>query len=99
MNEPGRLIPPTMSTPAASARRWAAAFQSRFFLALLLGLAWIGPAWWNRRILYALLVWDGVVILAWLIDLRQLPPPAALTISRRWIEPPSLNLDSQVELQ
>jgi uncharacterized protein (DUF58 family) len=99
MNEPGRLIPPTMSTIAASARRWAAAFQSRFFLALLLGLAWIGPAWWNRRVLYALLVWDGVVILAWLIDLRRLPPPAALAVSRRWIEPPSLNLDSQVELQ
>jgi len=99
MNEPGRLIPPTMSTPAASARRWAAAFQSRFFLALLLGLAWIGPAWWNRRILYALLAWDGVVILAWLIDLRRLPAPAALTVSRRWIEPPSLNLDSQAELQ
>lgn len=99
MSEPGRLVPPTMSAPAASARRWAAAFQSRFFLALLLGLAWIGPAWWNRRLLYALVVWDGVVILAWLVDLRRLPLPAAITVSRCWSGPLSLNLDSQVELQ
>jgi uncharacterized protein (DUF58 family) len=88
-----------MSTPTASGRRWAGAFQSRFFLALLLGLAWIGPGWWNRRILYALPVWDSVVILAWLIDLRRLPPPAALVVSRRWSEPLSLNIHSQVELQ
>ena len=99
MNGPGRLIPPTMSTPAASVRRWAGAFQSRFFLALLLGLAWIGPAWWNRRILYALLLWDVVVILAWLIDFKRLPSPAQITVSRRWVKPPSLNLDSQVELE
>jgi uncharacterized protein (DUF58 family) len=99
MNEPGRLIPSPMSIPAASARRWAAAFQSRFFRALLLGLVWIGPAWWNRRLLYALPVWDGVVILAWLIDLRRLPLPARITVSRHWSEPLSLDLDSQVELQ
>lgn len=99
MSEQGRLIPPTMSAPAVSGRRWPAAFQSRFFLALLLGLAWIGPAWWNRRILYALLIWDVVVMVAWLMDLRRLPRPADITVSRRWHEPPSLNLSSQVELQ
>jgi uncharacterized protein (DUF58 family) len=99
MNGPGRLIPPTMSTPAASGRRWPAAFQSRFFLALLLGLVWMGPAWWNRRILYALPLWDGAVILAWAIDLRRLPRPGEITVSRRWSEPLSLNVDSQVELE
>jgi uncharacterized protein (DUF58 family) len=99
MSEPGRLIPPTMTSPAAAGRRWPAAFQSRFFLALLLGLVWLGPAWWNHRILYALLVWDGAVMLAWFIDLRRLPLPGEITLSRRWCEPLSLNLDSQVELQ
>ncbi len=99
MNQRGRLIPDAITASAAGARRWAAAFQTRFLLALLLGLAWIGPAWWNRRILFALPIWDGMVILAWLIDLARLPPPAALKVTRRWSEPPSLNLDSQVELQ
>lgn len=78
MNEPGRLLPPALSRPAARARRWAAAFESRFFLALLLGLAWTGPAWWNRRALYAMLVWDVVVVAAWLVDLRRLPRPRRL---------------------
>src|SRR5271169_4364246 len=99
MNQPGRLVPPTMSTPAVSARGWAAAFQSRFFLALLLGLAWIGPAWWNHHFLYALPLWDGVVILAWLIDLRRLPSPAEITISRHWSDPLSLNINSKAELR
>jgi uncharacterized protein (DUF58 family) len=99
MNGPGRLIPSTMSAPAASGRRWPVAFQSRFFLALLLGLVWMGPAWWNRRILLALPLWDGAVLLAWAIDLRRLPRPGEITLSRRWSEPLSLNVDSQVELE
>ena len=99
MNAPGRLMPPTMTTPATSARRWPGAFQSRFFLAVILGLLWVGPAWWNRRILYAMMVWDVAVILAWIIDLRRLPLPAQITVSREWCEPPSLDLDSQVVLQ
>ncbi len=98
MNQRGRLIPAAITASAASAWRWAAAFQTRFLLALLLGLAWIGPAWWNRRILFALPIWDGMVILVWLVDLARLPPPAAVKVTRRWSEPPSLNLDSQVEL-
>jgi uncharacterized protein (DUF58 family) len=98
VSEPHRLIPTTVNAPARGTRRWSGAFQSRFFLALLLGFVWIGPAWWNHRVLAALPAWDGVVILAWLIDFRRLPPPEAIQVSRRWSEPPSLNLDSQVEL-
>ena len=99
MNEPGHLVPPPLTAPAESTRRWAGAFESRFFLALLLGLAWIGPAWWNRRILYALLLWDVAVLLGWLIDLARLPSPAEIAVSRQWSTAPSLNLDSQVVLQ
>jgi uncharacterized protein (DUF58 family) len=99
MNPSGRLMPVTLSAPAASVRRWSGAFQSRFFLALLLGCAWIGPAWWEPRILYALLLWDVAVLLAWFIDLMRLPVPAQITVSRSWSTPPSLNLDSQVVLQ
>ena len=99
MTLPGRLLPPTVSAAAASGRRWAAAFQWRFFLALLLGLVWIGPAWWNRRALYALPLWDGVALMAWLADLKRLPKPTELTVSRHWSEPLSLDTDSQVELR
>ena len=96
---PSRLPPPDVSTGAASGRRWAAAFQWRFFLALLFGLVWIGPAWWNRRALYAIPLWDGVVLMVWLADLVRLPKPKELTISRHWCEPLSLDVDSRVELR
>ena len=99
MSELGRLAPATQTAPAASVRRWSAAFQFRFFLAVFLGFLWIAPAWWDRRILYAMLAWDAVVIVAWIVDLRRLPSPREIMVSRRWAEPPSLDLDSQVELQ
>ena len=99
MTAPGRLLSPTVSACAVSGRRWAAAFQWRFFLALLLGLAWIGPAWWNRRALYAMPLWDGVVLMVWLADLVRLPKPKELTVSRHWSEPLSLDIDSRVELR
>jgi uncharacterized protein (DUF58 family) len=99
MTAPGRLLASTVSAQAASGRRWAAAFQWRFFLALLLGLVWIGPAWWNRRALYALPLWDGVVLIAWFADLARLPKPKELTVSRRWCEPVSLDINSRVELR
>jgi uncharacterized protein (DUF58 family) len=99
MTGPGRLLPSSASAHAASGRRWAAAFQWRFFLALLLGLVWIGPAWWNRRALYALPLWDGAVLVAWFADLARLPKPKELTVSRRWCEPVSLDISSRVELR
>jgi uncharacterized protein (DUF58 family) len=95
----GHLLPPTVIAPAASGHRWPAAFQWRFFLALLLGLVWIGPAWRDQRALYALLLWDCLALLVWFIDLARLPKPGEIVVSRRWLEPLSLDIDSRVELR
>ncbi len=95
----GHLLPPTVIAPAASGHRWPVAFQWRFFLALLLGLVWIGPAWRDQRALYALLLWDCVALLVWLIDLARLPKPGEIVVSRRWLDPLSLDIDSRVELR
>jgi uncharacterized protein (DUF58 family) len=95
----GHLIPPTVIAPAASGHRWPVAFQWRFFLALLLGLVWIGPAWRDQRALYALLLWDCLALLVWLIDLARLPKPREIVVSRRWLDPLSLDIDSRVELR
>jgi len=85
--------------PAASGHRWPVAFQWRFFLALLLGLVWIGPAWRDQRALYALLLWDCLALLVWLADLARLPKPREIVVSRRWLDPLSLDIDSRVELR
>jgi len=96
---PVRLLPPAISACASSRHRWPVAFQWRFFLALLLGLAWIGPAWRDQRALYALLLWDCVAVLVWLVDLARLPKPREIVVSRRWLGPLSLDLDSRAELR
>lgn len=82
--EKSRLAPATVSASAQSRARWPVAFGLRFFMALILGLVWVGPAWWNLRFLYAIALWDALVLLAWFVDLRKLPLPAQIEVSRRW---------------
>ena len=79
-----RLIPAEVSAAAQARGRWPGAFGSRFFVALILGLVWVGPAWWNLRFLYAIALWDALLAIAWLADWRRLPQPAHIEVSRSW---------------
>ena len=99
MPEPSRLIPLTAVARAEPQNRFGAAFGPRFFIGLILGLVWIGPAWWDVRFIYAMAAWDLLVLVAWLIDLRRLPEPGQLEISRRWSEPLSQSSESTVEIE
>ncbi len=99
MNGAAQLVPPLACAPARSARAWQVAAGPRFFVALLLGLVWMGPAWWDTRFLYAMAVWDFLVLAAWAVDFRRLPRPGELEISRVWSEPVSLAVESVVALE
>ena len=74
------------------------AFGDRFFMLLFVGLVWLGPAFIDLRFVYALLAWDGLVLLAWLADLAQLPKPGQITVRRSWRSPAALSISSDVEL-
>jgi uncharacterized protein (DUF58 family) len=74
------------------------AFGDRFFMLLFVGLVWLGPAFIDLRFVYALLAWDGLILLAWLADLAQLPEPRQITVTRRWRSPAALSISSDVEL-
>src|SRR5690242_1023676 len=78
------LAPQTVTTRAQSRGRWPGAFGPRFLVALLVGLIWIGPAWWNLRFLYAMLAWDALLMFIWFNDWRRLPRPGDLEVSRAW---------------
>jgi uncharacterized protein (DUF58 family) len=93
------LIPPDVSGRARPGGRWPAAFGRRFFIALLLGLVWIGPAWWGRRYLYAMALWDAVILIIWMADYRRLIPPAAIQVGRRWMTGAALGVVSGVVLE
>ncbi|MGE5325463.1 MAG: DUF58 domain-containing protein [Deltaproteobacteria bacterium] len=99
MSEPQHLIPPRCSAHAGGFGRWPAAFASRFFLALVVGFVWLGPAWWDWRFGAMVLVWDAVVLAIWWFDWSQLPRPAKVEISRVWSEPVLLGVSSSVRLE
>ena len=99
MTEPHRLVPPVQRQRAHSAGRGRFAAGPRFFLLLLLGLVWLGPGWVDRRFLYALLAWDLGVMAVWLWDLRRLPQPEQLLVSRAWNGPLALSTDTRVALE
>ncbi len=87
MSPVARLTPASVAAPAQHAGRGGMAPARRVFIALLVGLVWIGPAWLNWRFLYALAAWDVLVVLAWYGDLKRLPPPQCLKTSRAWAAP------------
>jgi uncharacterized protein (DUF58 family) len=98
LSDLGRLRPPEIETPTQSYKRLGVAFGDRFFMLLFVGLAWLGPAFFDPRFVYAMLVWDGMVVLAWLADLAQLPMPRQLSIKRTWRSPAALSLLSEIEI-
>ena len=76
----------------------AAAFGPRFFLLLIVGLAWLGAAFHDPHFYWALAAWDGIVVLAWAIDLASLPKPKQLRITRRWNSAAALSVANNFEL-
>ncbi len=92
------LVPNGLEAPARSYQRVGVAFGRRFFLFLLIGLMWLGPAFFQYRFVYAMLAWDGLVLLAWVSDLASLPNPSKLKIRRSWKAPVALSVSSEVEL-
>jgi len=93
------LIPPPKIARARPFGRIPFGVGPRFFLLLILGLLWIGPAWIERRFLYAMAAWDVALFFLWAWDVYRLPGPGDLEISRLWNAPPSLTNKSKVELE
>jgi uncharacterized protein (DUF58 family) len=98
VNYLGRLLPPDIESHLRSHDRFAVAFGNRFFVLFLVGLVWLGPAFIDLRFVYALFLWDFMVLLAWFADLALMPKPGQLTVKRSWRSPLALSLPSDVEL-
>jgi len=94
----GKLVPPEMEAAAHFYKRLGAAFGERFFTLLLVGMIWLAPAFFDPRFVYALLAWDGLVGLAWIVDLARLPRPGELSVRRVWHSPPALSISAGIDL-
>jgi len=98
VNKLGKLVPAEVQAAAHAYKRFGVAFGGRFFMLLFVGLVWLGPAFFDRRFVYALVAWDCLVVLAWLADLAQLPNPSQLTVRRTWRSPVPLSIPSYLDL-
>jgi uncharacterized protein (DUF58 family) len=99
MDSPQHLVPAPVSSQGKSSRRISVAFGRRFFLLVLIGLIWIGPAFANPRFIVAMALWDMLILLLWAWDLENLPKPNQLEVSRIWTAPIQLSVESKITLE
>jgi uncharacterized protein (DUF58 family) len=98
MSEWAAMIPEAVEGKARQSKRLGFAFGYRFLLLLLIGLGWLAPAFVSHRFVYAMLVWDLVLITAWAADLFSLPKADQLLIRRSWDAPLALSVHSQASI-
>jgi uncharacterized protein (DUF58 family) len=85
-------------SPAAPVNRLSFGFTKRTLLLLLLGTLWFVPAFFVRRFVWGVVVWDATVLLFALIDGWLLPAPRLIEATRSWMSAAVLGSASEVEL-
>jgi uncharacterized protein (DUF58 family) len=98
MTEWKAMIPSAAEARARASRRFGFAFGYRFFLLLFLGLGWLAPAFVNSRFIYAMLLWDALLVLAWATDLFALPRADQLRFRRLWSSPLAFSVPSEAAI-
>ena len=68
---------------ARAAARWSVAFGPLGLIPLAAGLLCV-LAFIDRRALVAMIMWDLLVLAAAALDLRRIPGPSLLEITRHW---------------
>jgi uncharacterized protein (DUF58 family) len=78
--------------------RWGFGLTTRSVALLIAGFAFLILGVWDERLSYAMLAWDGLVLLAALLDGLRLPRAAMLIAARNWSNAPSLDSQTEIEL-
>lgn len=99
MSDHAHLAPEVRRAPASPRGRSGLAFGPRFLVLVMVGLVWIGPAFWEPRFLWAMAAWDVLLLAAWAIDLARLPRPSELLVTRRWQAPAALSVPAEIEIE
>ena len=79
-----RLEAPARSAAAHATARWPFALAPRGLLILAAGLVWILPAVIDRRAIVIMGLWNVALLAIAVWDLRRLPSPPQLEITRAW---------------
>jgi uncharacterized protein (DUF58 family) len=78
--------------------RWSFGLTARAVVLIFAGFLLLIPGLWDQRLSFAMLAWDGLVLLAALLDGLRLPKAAKLTGTRSWSNAPSLDSQTEIEL-
>ncbi len=78
--------------------RFAFGLTPRAIWLLAAGLLLALPGFFDARLGYGMLLWDGLVLLAALWDGLRLPAPALITVERSWSNAPSLDSETEIEI-
>src|SRR5271154_4233475 len=93
------LVPPTAVARAHALGRIPFGFGPRFYVAFLLGLFWLVPAWRFPRMIQAMFVWDFFISAVWVWDLLRLPAAGQLEVRRIWRTRPALAVPSEISIE
>ncbi len=93
------LHPETVRAQCVASRgRFAFGLTPRAIWLLVAGLLLALPGFFDSRLAYGMLVWDGLVIAAALWDGMRLPAPQLITVDRSWNNAPSLDSETEIDL-
>jgi uncharacterized protein (DUF58 family) len=71
----------------------------RALLLLLAGIFWAIPAFFHPGRLWLMLAWDALILTLVLLDAISLPAPAAIAITRRFLNSPTLGERTEVDYE
>jgi uncharacterized protein (DUF58 family) len=92
------LHPGPVRAQAKPRGRFAYGLTQRTIWLLAGGMVLALPGFFDERLGYGMLVWDGLVLLAAFADWLRLPPPRAITVERSWGNAPALDSETEIEL-
>lgn len=92
------IVAEPKASQAVRLGRFPFGFTRRALLLLLLGSLWLVPAFFVRRFVWGLALWDAMVLLFAIADGWQLPAPSLIEAGRRWTSAPVLGSETEVEL-
>ena len=92
------LHPGLVTAVCEPRRRWSFGLTGRSIALLLAGFFLLIPGFWIPSLSYTMVVWDGLLLLAALIDGLRLPAAAQLSATRSWSNAPALDSETEIEL-
>jgi uncharacterized protein (DUF58 family) len=94
----GSFHPESVGAVCRPRGRFAFGLTPRAIWLLVAGLLFALPGFFDSRLGYSMLLWDGLVIAAALWDGMRLPAPQLIAVERSWSNAPSLDSETEIEL-